>query len=148
MELSEIKNTRHRAIITNINDGIDMDSIIKRHGISKPTYYKTKQRYAEALTELQTADITTKDVAEYGSRLIDKGKFITLKLADTLIKKSFVGASISQLTTSMVNVNNMLRLEQGKSTENIAHNVLHNLGEAEKELIRESIATMKKSMIE
>ena len=147
LELQQIKNVKHRAIIKHINEGIDTDTILKRHGISKPSYFRIKRRYQDALVEVQSSDIVNQDIANFDTKLIDKGKFIALKLANALIKKNTTGASVSQLTTSLINVNNMIRLQEGKSAENIAHNVLHNLGDAELTLIRESIAHFKKEMV-
>ena len=147
MELAQIKNMTHRAIIKNINEGIDRNTIQKRYGISKPTFYRVRKQYEDALCDIKDTDIVPEDVKDYGTNLVAKGKAISLKIANALLRKNFAGASLSQLTTSMVNVNQMVRLEEGKSTENIAHNVLHNLGDAELTLIRESIAHFKKEMV-
>lgn len=147
MELKQIKNTKHQAIIKCINEGIDNKTVMKRFGISRPSFFRIKQRYNNALTELQSSDITPNEVAEYSTKLLTKSKFITLKIADALIKKNYVGSSLGQLTTSLVNVNSMVRLEEGKSTENIAHAVLHNLNPDQLALIKDAVMNLKKSML-
>ena len=147
MELQQIKNLRHREIIKSINNNLPMTTILKQQDISRPTYYKVKKRYQEALVIVQDSDIVEQSIDGYGNKLIDSGKFIALKLATTLMNKNYSGASLSQLTTSLVNVNAMIRLEQGKSTENIAHGVIHNLNPEQLTLIKESIMNLKKSML-
>jgi len=89
-------------------------------------------------------NITTNN---YNTQLIKKSKYIALKLANTLVHKNFTGTSINQLTTALTNVNNIIRLEQGKSTENIAHNVLHNLNENQLNMIKDSIKQLKASIM-
>ena len=147
MELQQIKNLRHRAIIESINNNIPMATILKQQDISKPTYYKTKKRYQDALVIVQDSDIVLENIEGYEGKLIDNAKYIALKLATTLMNKNYTGASVSQLTTALVNVNAMIRLEQGKSTENIAHSVVHNLNPEQLTLIKESIMNLKKSML-
>lgn len=147
MELHQIQNLKHRAIIKSINENIDTDTILKRHGISKPTFFRVRKRYEDALVVVQDSNIVEKNIEQYDTQLIDKGKYIALKIANALLNKNMSGASISQLTTSLVNVNTLIRLEQGKSTENIAHNVVHNLNDEQLTLIKESIMNLKKSML-
>ena len=147
LELTKIKNEKHRAIIQDINDRHDTDTICKRHNISRPTFYRVKRQFGEALTTAEPTEITSEMVAGYNSKLINKTKHIAMRLANTLLSKSMTGASISQLTQSLINVNTMLRLEEGKSTENIAHNIVHNLNPEQLELIKDGIMNLKKSML-
>ena len=142
-----IANEKHRAIIKSINAGDDLQTILAKHSISRPSYHRIKKRYKDQLNEGLPIEITENSVAKYSSELLNKSKYVALKLANTLVNRNMTGASISQLTTSLVNVNQMVRLEEGKSTENIAHKVLHNLDESQLELLRSSIADMKKSLL-
>lgn len=148
MELKNIRNKKHRAIIQSINEGKDIKTVLKNHEISRPHYFWVKRKYLDYV-DMSNAAVVRKNITtnNYNTQLIKKSKYIALKLANTLVHKNFTGTSINQLTTALTNVNNIIRLEQGKSTENIAHNVLHNLNENQLNMIKDSIKQLKASIM-
>ena len=147
MELNQIKNTKHRAIITDINNGKDIQTILSTHGMSRSNYQWIKRKYNQALIVGKPLELTEIKTGQYESDIVEKGKYVAIKLINTLMHKNYSGTSVNQLMTSLVNVNNMIRLQEGKSTENIAHNVVHNLNEQQLTLIKEATMNLKKSML-
>ena len=115
--------------------------------MSRTNYHWIKRKYGDALISPKALELTPINTEKYELELIGKSKYIALKLANTLIHKNYTGASIAQLTSALVNVNAMLRLEQGKSTENIAHRVLHDMNPKQLALIKDAVMNLKKSML-
>ena len=145
--VDDIKNHKHRNIVNLVIDNINSDVIATKLGVSKQIIQRTKAKYRELIAECQTTDLIDIDTDGYSSQVIDKGKHVVLKMANTLLSKSMNGTTVGQLTQSMVALNTLIRLEQGKSTENIAHDVVHNLNPEQLNLLRDSIKNLKKSML-
>jgi len=142
-----IKNSGHRDIIKYVNMGLDDTSVIDKTKYSRSTVQRIKRKYSEFIEIGKPLDNIEVTATNYSADLIKKAKHVGMRLATTLQHKSLAGASLGQLTSSLVNINTLVRLEQGKSTENIAHQVLHNLNEDQMNLIKESIMKLKKSML-
>ena len=145
--VNDIKNHKHRNIVNLVIGNVNNDVIVSKLGVSKQIVQRTKFKYRDLIDECKATDLIEIDTKEYSGQLIDKGKHAVLKMANTLLSKSMSGTTIGQLTQSMVALNTLVRLEQGKSTENIAHNVLHNLNENQLNVIRDSIKNLKQSML-
>ena len=145
--VNDIKNHKHRNIVNLVIDRINNDVIASKLGVSKQIVQRTKAKYRELIAEYQSTDLIDIDVDQYSSQVIAKGKHVVLKMANTLLAKSMNGTTVGQLTQSMVALNTLIRLEEGKSTENIAHNIVHNLNEDQLNLLRDSIKNLKKSML-
>ena len=147
MTVNDIKNHKHRNIVNLVIDNVNNDVIVSKLGVSKQIVQRTKAKYADIINECQSTDLIDIDTEGYSTQVIEKGKHVVLKMANTLLSKSMNGSTIGQLTQSMVQLNTLIRLEQGKSTENIAHNVVHNLNPEQLNLLRDSIKNLKKSML-
>ena len=147
MNVNEIKNHKHRNIVNLVIDNVNTEMIVSRLGVSKQIVQRTKAKYHDLINECQTTDIVEIDIDGYSGQIIDKGKHAVLKMANTLLSKSMSTTTIGQLTQSIVALNTLVRLEQGKSTENIAHNIVHNLNEDQLNVLRDSIKNLKQSML-
>ena len=145
--VDDIKNHKHRNIVNLVIDNVNTEMIVQRLNVSKQIIQRTKAKYRDLIAECQTTDLIEVDVDGYSTQIIDKGKHAVLKMANTLLSKSMNQTTIGQLTQSIVALNTLVRLEQGKSTENIAHNIVHNLNENQLNVLRESIKNLKKSML-
>ena len=143
----DIKNAKHREVVNCINRGEEIASICSRFKMTRSNYGYIKQKYAKYIYIGQPFEDIAIDIDKYNTNIIEKSKYIALRICNTLQKKSFTNQTIGQLTQSLVAVNNLVRLEEGKSTENIAHQVIHNLNPEQLELVRESIKNLKKSML-
>jgi hypothetical protein len=98
------------------------------------------------LIDAKTAELIT-NPEEYDKSILRTYKQLSLRIAnsitDTDIKKTAVGTRITALGILQDKIN----LKEGKSTENIAHRVLHSLDEESMKILRDFSKSLIKSML-
>lgn len=146
-EKADVKPKKiHDDIIELINKGYKNTDICNQLSIKPNVLYYVKRRYRDRLAPPQdTSNIT--DITNYAEDIDNILRKNILRLGNTIINKDIDKASLSQLTTSFGIMYDKLRLHEGKSTQNIGANLLVNLDESQLELIKETIKSLKESML-
>ena len=90
---------------------------------------------------------TNKDIDKYDATIIRAYKELSLSIADTITEKDIKKASLSQRITAMAILQDKLNIKEGKSTENIAHKVVHSLDDESKALLESLGKSLIKSML-
>ena len=96
--------------------------------------------------DLQVADNNT-NVDQYDTDIVTKYKKISLSIADTITLGDIKKASLSQRVMALGILQDKINLKEGKSTENIAHRVLHELSPESIKQIQELGRSLIKRML-
>lgn len=138
--------TINKDIIELVNKGLKPSVISKQLGIPVSKVYNVKSYYKQHRSDIQTSG-NTKDLVKYDDTLIKNLKTINLEISNTLLSKSFKKESSTQLMKTLGISIDKLRLIEGKSTVNIAQHILHTLNPEQLNIIKESIKSLKESML-
>ena len=98
------------------------------------------------LTVIQDAGINT-DVSEYDGNIVDIYKAISLRIANSITTKEIQKMSVSQKVVAMATLQDKINLKEGKSTQNIAHQVLHKLDDESISLLKDFSKSLIQSML-
>lgn len=115
-------------------------------GLSVSTVYSIKKRYKE---DLNTA-LTIKNkvnIDNYESELSNSLKRNILLCSNSINNYNYNKASLNQLIYAMGIMFDKLRLMEGKSTVNIANNVINSLNPEQLAIINDSIKSLKESIL-
>lgn len=126
--------------------GHDVKDIAKIANTSTGTVYQVRSQMRRenggALIPKKTLDINN-----YEAVLDNNNKYIIMKYGNELINRDISKVPINQLISVLRNSFDMDRIIQGKSTVNIAQNIIHGFNPDQLEIIKESIKSLKKSML-
>ena len=126
--------------------GVPGTEIAKRLGCAPSKVYSIKA-YHKA--EIDSAKVLNKDVdiSNYEDLIATNLKSNILRVSNTISNKDIQKASLSQLSTSMAIMIDKLRLIEGKSTANVSTRLLAAIEPEQLEIIKESIKSLKESML-
>ncbi len=136
----------HKDIIGLVNAGVSNKDICVQLSCKPHTVYYVKRTHRSHLTAAQITNKTI-DIHKYNDSIADTLKYNILNMAYTIQDKDLQKASLPQVVTSMAICIDKLRLIEGKSTQNIATQVLHNMNQDQLDIITASIRSLKESML-
>lgn len=136
----------HAKIIELINKGTPNPDICKLVGVKPHVIYYVKRTYKDRLGALQVYN-NKPNINNYEGDLANILKNNILLIGNTIGQKDLQKASLSQLSTAMGIAIDKLRLLEGKSTANIHTHITNNMSEEQLNIIRESIKSLKESML-
>lgn len=87
------------------------------------------------------------DIDKYDQDIVTKYKAISLHIADTITVKDIKKASLSQRVTALGILQDKINLKEGKSTEHIAHQVLHSLNPESIKILEDMGKSLIKSIL-
>lgn len=120
--------------------------IAKEMGLTVNSVYSVKKRYKEDLNNALT--IKNKiNIDNYEDDLTNNLKRNILLMSNRINNYDLNKVSINQLVYAMGIMFDKLRLIEGKSTSNVAHQVIDSLDSNQLEIIKDSIKSLKESML-
>ena len=139
-------NPRHEDCIELINKGLSNGVICKKLGIKPNVLYYVKRRYADRIGPPEAIDIVANST-KYDSNIVSIYKDIAIRVGNTITDADIKRMSVAQRVTCMAVCTDKSRLIEGKSTENQAVQIMHNLNPEDREVLKEAIKRLKKSML-
>ena len=136
----------HYDIIQDINKGKTNVEICNQRNVEKHVVFYVKRKYKDRLNAVQVRN-NAGDLSKYEEDLTRNLKLASLTLSDILAQKSWKNMSAPQLTTAIGTIIDKLRLIEGKSTANVAHQVLHALDEDDKKILRDAMSDLKHAFL-
>jgi len=129
-------------IIKLVEKGLKPKEIATTLNLPVQRVYNVQAR-ARAAGELIKHNDIIKDLDNYEPQLINNIKSISLEVSNTLLNKTFQKESSTQLAKTLGILIDKLRLIEGKSTQNISAQIVHNLNSEQLKILEE----MGKSLI-
>jgi hypothetical protein len=120
--------------------------IAKTLGCKATRVYSIKRYYSDEIEIAKIAN-NTRDITNYDGEISKLLKSNILNINNAIINKDLSRASLSQLSGAFGTLFDKLRLLEGKSTQNIQSNVINNLNPEQISIIKDSIKSLKESML-
>ena len=133
-------------IIDLLKSGKPGTKIAKLLDVSPATVYSVKKNYKDEIVASKEL-IEQINTNNYSDDLDYNLKASIIKLSNNILNKDLKQASLSQLATTLGILFDKHRLLTGKSTQNIATQILTNIDENQLKIIQESIQSLKESML-
>ena len=129
-----------------LGEGVPGTDVAKALGKTPAAIYSIKRHYKDEIDKALTIKNTI-DITKYESDINVILKRNILRMGNTILNKDISKSSIDQLARTFGIMFDKLRLIEGKSTQNVATQVLHNLNPEQLEIIKDSIRSLKESML-
>lgn len=129
-----------------LKSGIKPGKIAEQLGLEPKRIYNIKNYYINNSPAILDTN-NNRDISKYEEQVIHNLKHITLDISDTLLSKSLKKESSTQLMKSLGIAIDKLRLIEGKSTVNIASQIVHNLNNSQLEILKDIGKSLIKSML-
>lgn len=144
-KLAKLK-PKQQQILELVKKGYTNSQICEMAGVKDHSIFYVKRRYADLIPRAQHNNNIT-NIVDNDESHINILKNIQYKIGNTILNKDLNSATLSQLSNTLKTVNEVERLMTGKSTANISTQIVHNLNPEQLDIIKESIKSLKKSML-
>lgn len=120
--------------------------IARQLGVTPTRVYSINNYYKKEIDSYRLSNKQV-DVSDYEENVVNILKTNVVRIGNTLKTKDLSKSNVSQLSNSMSVLIDKIRLIEGKSTQNIAAQIIHNLNPDQLSIIQESIMSLKKSIL-
>lgn len=136
---------KHKVIIHDIKSGMKVKDIATKFNMNPVSISRIKSKYKDLIENDNNLQVyeNYKYVEDYENRVVNNMKSASIAISNILSTKSWQNMSAPQLTTALATMIDKLRLLEGKSTSNIAQQVIHNLSDDDRKLLRGAIGKFK-----
>ena len=129
-----------------LDKGLKPKEIVAKTGLSQTQVYRSNSRYKKKQGDIQVLDKTT-DIVRYHDDILDIYKRLSLSVGNSITNKDIQKTSLAQKTTIMAILTDKIRLIEGKSTENIAIDVIASLDSKQLDILKDLSWSLIKSML-
>ena len=129
-----------------LDKGLKPKEIVAKTGLSQTQVYRSNSRYKAKQGAIQVLDKTT-DIVRYHDDILDIYKRLSLSVGNSITNKDIQKTSLAQKTTIMAILTDKIRLIEGKSTENIAIDVIASLDSKQLDILKDLSRSLIKSML-
>jgi hypothetical protein len=136
----------HAAIRAKLAQGLQESAIITELGVTKAQVRYVRERYP-VVTESDNLQSIQNNAEIYNQSIAERYKDIAVRVGNTITDKDIKKMSVAQRVTVMGICTDKSRLIEGKSTENQAVAIMHNINPEQLEAINSVIRSLKKSML-
>ena len=126
--------------------GLKPKEIMAETGLSQTQVYRSNSRYKAKQGAIQVLDKTV-DIVRYHDDILDIYKRLSLSVGNSITNKDIQKTSLAQKTTIMAILTDKIRLIEGKSTENIAIDVIASLDSKQLDILKDLSKSLIKSML-
>jgi hypothetical protein len=126
--------------------GLKCKEIMTETGLSQTQVYRSNSRYKTKQSNIQVLDSNT-DITKYHADMLDIYKRLSLSVGNSITNKDITKTSLAQKTTIMAILTDKIRLIEGKSTENIAIDVIATLDKDTLDKLKDLSKSLIKSML-
>lgn len=141
---------QQKAIVHDLKSGKKQKDIAEHYGVHATTVARIKSRYKDLIesdNQLQVYE-NYANVEKYEAKVINNLKSASISISNILKDKSWQQQSAPQLAKTLGIMIDKLRLLEGKSTSNVAHNVLHQLSPDDRKILQEHVGKLKHAFIQ
>jgi len=136
----------HLEIYDALAQGLQPKAIMAKLGCTRAQIRYVRERFDPAPATAQANDIATNS-ARYDKEIASIYKDIAIRVGNTIKDADIKRMSVAQRVTTMAVCTDKSRLIEGKSTENQAVQIMHNINPQQLEIIQEMAKRLKKSML-
>jgi hypothetical protein len=138
---------KHDEIVAKLLDkGLKPKQICKETGLSVTQVYRSAGRYRQASKSIQPID-SNSDITKYHDDMLDLYKRLSLSVGNSITNRDIKKSSLAQKTVIMATLTDKIRLIEGKSTENIAIDIVAGLDDKTLKELKDLSRSLIKSML-